>query len=307
MNWKKSQWWQRTLLRAILFRLLFRYNDGTYVLNERWDNLIILDACRFDVFEEVMREREMTGILEKRVSRGTNTGSFLKENFSNGRHEDIVYVSGNPYVSYFVRGKFFKIIPVWKYGWDQNYRTVRPETMYSFTLDAIKQYSGKRFVIHFMQPHEPYLSHVQYAKVALRGTSLLERRIPPRALNVYANGWFRYFPSLDRRTILQHYKQNLEIVMPYVEKLMKVLPGRTVVTADHGEALGEVVNKIVRVRLFGHCPGARIPALTNVPWLYEEREKAHKSTVRQEDADTEFLSEEEEKLIQERLKALGYD
>lgn len=56
------------------------------------------------------------------------------------------------------------------------------------------------------------------------------------------------------------YKSNLEIALRYVTKLVRKLSGHIVVTADHGEFLGEY-------GMYGHPPGRKLPELIEVPWL----------------------------------------
>ena len=47
--------------------------------------------------------------------------------------------------------------------------------------------------------------------------------------------------------------------MKEVERLKEQLPGRVILTADHGEAFGEY-------RLYGHGAGLRIEGLVKAPW-----------------------------------------
>jgi hypothetical protein len=42
------------------------------IFNEEWDNLIILDACKYDYFEKLLKKR-MKEKLEYRISQGSNT------------------------------------------------------------------------------------------------------------------------------------------------------------------------------------------------------------------------------------------
>lgn len=58
-----------------------------------WDTLVILDACRYDMFEEI---NETEGELEHRYSRGSCTPDFIRENFPEGEFHDTVYVTANP-------------------------------------------------------------------------------------------------------------------------------------------------------------------------------------------------------------------
>lgn len=36
-------------------RMLFGINEGENIINHDWDYLIILDACRCDIFKQVIR------------------------------------------------------------------------------------------------------------------------------------------------------------------------------------------------------------------------------------------------------------
>ena len=58
------------------------------------------------------------------------------------------------------------------------------------------------------------------------------------------------------------YEENLKLVLSYVNELVSYLrrEGLVVITADHGELLGER-------GLFGHPERVRVPELVEVPWL----------------------------------------
>ncbi len=85
-NWSDLIWWRNIFLYYILSPLLFKKNNSFYIFSEPWDNLIILDACRYDVFEEVFKKRNMKGKLEYRISRGSWTVEFLLENFGDEKN-----------------------------------------------------------------------------------------------------------------------------------------------------------------------------------------------------------------------------
>jgi len=250
----------------ILSALFFK-NSGMYVLEERWDNLIILDACRYDIFERVYRKGGMGGRLEYRFSRGTNTATFLIENFGYGKFEDIVYITANPMVNRFLEGRFYKIIPVWKAYWDDRSNTVPPSAVYYSVLEVLEKYPNKRLIIHFLQPHPPYPNGIGYHKVV---NGEVKCKIDKDCEINWRN--FRIRPiKVDK--LLEGYIENLKLALPYVKKLINILPGRTVVTADHGEAFGEIIHPLIPVRVYSHPRGIRIPALTKVPWLVVEMKK----------------------------------
>lgn len=132
------------------------------IMEEDWDYLIILDACRYDYFREA-HEKYLDGDLKKFVSPATGTKEWCEKVFQS-KYEDVVYVSANPHINsrgvgdIDVNGIFHKIIDVWDWGWDESKKTVPPSEVNREVLDAINDYPEKRFVVHYMQPHAPYLS-----------------------------------------------------------------------------------------------------------------------------------------------------
>lgn len=61
------------------------------------------------------------------------------------------------------------------------------------------------------------------------------------------------------------YTENLKIVLKYVSDLVEELPGdNIVVTADHGERLGENNH-------YSHASGVDDPLLLEVPWFKVEK------------------------------------
>jgi hypothetical protein len=47
-------WLRNTLLGRVLLPLLYPTNRGHYILDEKWDHLVVLDACRYDTFKKVI-------------------------------------------------------------------------------------------------------------------------------------------------------------------------------------------------------------------------------------------------------------
>jgi hypothetical protein len=58
-----------------------------------WDNLILLDACRYDTFEELATD--LPGELKKTESKAPATDPFLRANFSGKKRCETVYVTVN--------------------------------------------------------------------------------------------------------------------------------------------------------------------------------------------------------------------
>lgn len=129
-----------------------------------WDILIVLDACRYDFFEECY-ERYMEGSLKKVASEGNRTLEWLRQTFGNRYLEDVVFVSANPYINSkgdiagFDGTKHFgKIVDTWEGEWSDDLKTVKPRNVGKETRLAIAEHPDKQIISHFMQPHDPYLS-----------------------------------------------------------------------------------------------------------------------------------------------------
>jgi hypothetical protein len=257
----------------------FHRNPGKSVFDEAWDHLIILDDCRFDVFSELFEEKSLPGELRARFSLGSWTGEFLLKNF-NGTHDDVVYVTANPFVDKYLKGRFHRIISVWRRHWDGRYNTVPPGAVYRETIRAMRKYPDKRLVVHFLQPHHPYFALGSFRDNAMTRirNSVYKGKIslqtfpgePPN--EIYLSEIYAYFP-LPR--LIKAYTENLRVVVPYVELLLHKLGGRVVVTSDHGELFGERVTSILPIRVYGHGIG-RVPGLTLVPWWVVEEEDRSK-------------------------------
>ena len=239
-NYKDFYWWRTEILRYVfeIYSKKWKGNNGIYVLEEKWDNLIILDACRYDVLKEVMGER-----IGYRISRGSSTLEWIKEHFSGAKCHNIVYVTSNPWINRIASDAFYKVIPVWKDGWDEDLGTVHPKTTTEYAKEAAKRYPDKRLIIHYMQPHVPYI---------------VENDLPKRPMLELAKG------KLNPLDVWAVYKKSLEATLPYVYELIENLQGRTVISSDHGELFDK---KVLFYNFAGHPWGLHVPELIQVPWV----------------------------------------
>lgn len=85
----------RSAATSLALNLTYRSGTGIDIFERDWDNLIILDACRFDIFARV---NEIEGSLEAVRSRGSSTSEFIRENFAGRQFYDTVFVSSNTMV-----------------------------------------------------------------------------------------------------------------------------------------------------------------------------------------------------------------
>lgn len=65
--------------------------------------------------------------------------------------------------------------------------------------------------------------------------------------------------------VIDAYHENLDEVLPAVKHLLEELKGKTVVTSDHGNMLGERASPFP-VREWGHPRGLYMVGLIMVPW-----------------------------------------
>lgn len=255
-------------LKELAKKILFR-NKGEYVLDRDWDNLIILDACRYDAFVKVASEHGIRNVSYI-ISRGSCTFEFLQENFEGRDCRDIVYVTANPYVSLLLKDTVYKIIPVWDFGWNDKLKTVLPDIVYREALKAKQKYPDKRLIVHFMQPHEPYLDLYKY-NVPITGFEMARKEVEAGVMFRWMDKCIWEFVregKFDRGIAIEAYYNNVRLVFPYALNLAKILPGKSVITADHGEGFGERVALFARV--WGHPARVYTPVLTKVPWYEVE-------------------------------------
>jgi len=150
-------------------------NEKIDIISEDWDILIILDACRYDMFRKVYEEilGDMGGTLKKAISPATWTMDWLNKIFGNNFYKDIVYVSGNTFINskqkichrliigerkcFDGKKHFRRIVDVWDWGFDPEVGTTPPIEVSKAAVVSIDLNPKKRFILHYMQPHFPHI------------------------------------------------------------------------------------------------------------------------------------------------------
>lgn len=215
------------------------------VLDFEWKNCIIIDACRFDLYEKV------TGCSNYCISVGSNTQGWFDKTFEN-RYYDIAYVSANPLISKYrqerlqkERLKFFKMVPVWWFGWDADARGTDPEKVTKEALQVRRTYPDKKMIVHYLQPHKPFI-----------GENPINEQFGEEIIGVW-DQLRRNIVSQER--VWSGYEGNLRLVLKTVETLMEKLNGRTILSSDHGNMVGTC-------KFYGHLPNVRLKGLVKVPF-----------------------------------------
>lgn len=277
--------------------------DGIAVFNEDWDTLVVLDACRYDMFESI---NPLRGDLSSRISKGSSTPEWLQANFVGRDLRDTVYVTANPQLE---RNRenwdvmLHETINVWlEDGWDKATGTVRAETMTNAALDAAERFPNKRLVVHYMQPHYPFVpSETEFDKAHLQ--SISGDGSNPAGENVW-NQKFMGDLNISRNELWSIYVENLEYVLEHVAELLEDLSGRTVITSDHGNYVGERSSPIP-IQEYGHPRGLYDEPVVRVPWLVNEsgNRRITNSGNGKPESETRSI---EETIVEDRLQDLGY-
>lgn len=285
------------LLSWPFHRLNERYLDRALpetpnVMDRDWDTLVILDACRYDYFAS---RNWIPGDLQPTVVKGSRSWEFMQNNFLEGEYHDTVYVTANPYADRLPEGTFHHVDYLLD-EWNSEIGTIMPEAVRRTAVETNRQYPDKRLIVHFMQPHRPYLGEM---------AEELRRRIDLTGYRNEGDGLQIWGAAKQNEATVEEirraYGESLDIVLAEAEELVEALDGKTVITADHGEMLGERVFPMTS-RVWGHSEGFGTRLLRTVPWLTVDGEKRREIT-----ADTPETSDGlQDDTVSDRLKALGY-
>lgn len=252
----------RTGLKKIVFRGIenFDREEGKEMdlKQDEWQNLVILDACRHDLFEEVQGESDF------RYSPASNSSEFIIENFSDGDWSEVVYVTANPHFheSQFTEltGRkpeevFHTVFHSYEDKWDHEEATVMPEDILEDFETARKLFPNKKIIIHFMQPHYPFVN----SEIEAKGINpeLDHKKEDMSAWDLAEKGEY------SRKEIWNAYRENLKFVLDEIMEEFRQLENKTVITSDHGNLVGEK-------GFYGHPYKVHAKPLIKVPW-YEIR------------------------------------
>ena len=271
--------------------------DGVDVMSENWDNLIILDGCRYDTFEEL---NTIKGTLKRRISKASESSEFITRNFIGRDLHDTVYVTANPHAHLIPDDVFHAVISLLDSKWNDELKTVTPEAAAEAAQKSHDEFPDKRLIIHFMQPHFPFIGET--------GQAIKQAGIQQSASsddskeNTQIWKMLQYqIGSVDRDLVMKAYHENLELALPVVDELLSDLGGRSIVTSDHGNLAGDIIGPIP-CRGYGHPPKLYVPGLIEIPWLTVDR--GPRRTVC---PDPPLKSQDlQDETLRDRLEALGY-
>lgn len=262
------------LFVGLWLTLSTRLRFGTPAYERDWDLLVVLDSCRTDALAAVADEYDFLENQGAVWSAGSTSGEWVAHTFDRSYAPAVArtaYVTANPHSDEVLRNRLlppqYVAVPatwpdwnpvepdafglldeVWADASDERLGVVPPATVTDRAIVAGRDADLDRLVVHYMQPHAPYIADAVDGNVPVSGTCAE----PFEALR---RG------DADRETVWAHYLDNLRLVLDEVASLLEnVDADRVAVTADHGEAFGEW-------GFYEHPVGCPLPAVKRVPWV----------------------------------------
>lgn len=269
-------------------RHLYSHPEPTSIWEKDWDLLIILDACRVDWIEEVSGEYPFLDSIETIWSIGGHSKEWLDKTFKTIPQQtlsDTAYICAN-HNSGRIDHLPFAVLDDLGSGQIEDEFPIAPAHVVTDRAVSIGR-SGdfERVIVHYMQPHKPFFkTNSDRYDVTMEDWSV---------------GWGLYNSFLSgnrtKKDVRRGFIKNLRYVLEEVSLLLDNFDApTTVISADHGNALGESL-------LWDHHIGVQHPSIREVPWVITSA--SDKMTLSPKKYSKSELSEDE---LENRLKQLGY-
>lgn len=289
----------------------------TPIWSDEWDICLVVDACRYDQWCEVVPEYDWLS-----CSSGWSVGSASPEWYGETFQPDVLpqgerigVVTANPFASK-PEGRMPHLLadatPVdrhdsvtytdyvfddsWGCEVDGGYLDVtHPGVVTDRAHAAWTSRDLDRLVVHYMQPHLPFRSQPEWFADRDDLDTFGEPGKP------YATPGKEVWKQVrdgerTRSEVWRAYCDNLRWVLDDIDRLRRAVDAELLITSDHGNAIGEW-------GLWSHPPGAVVPELRRVPWV-------HTTGTRSGDFEPAPVTTDEESAkevsVEEKLQALGY-
>jgi hypothetical protein len=222
-------------------------------------------------------------------SSGSSSGEWHLKNFTSEYAEEMAQtglISANPYTDMHVDEADFQLLDeVWRTEFDEELGTIPADRVVDHVIKAHREVNPNRLIAHFMQPHYPF---VPDSTVSVGGGIPMQYDHTP---------WNTIWDALKNGDVSKEaawggYIDNLRYVLDHIKTLLNnVDADRVVITADHGNLLGEW-------GLYAHPQYVPLPTLKRVPWITTSA--TDNLTHTPVEGDTEQVA------VEDQLDALGY-
>ena len=149
-----------------------------------------------------------------------------------GEFHDTILISANPFAERLPRNTFFKFVSVAE---TTGAIATDPAVVTELAAEVARTHPDKRIVVHYMQPHTPHLGGVndRFKQCGISGVDDREEDDTYSVWEAVKNN------LITHAELRESYIENLHIVEAECQRLCELLEGKTVITSDHGEHLGE--------------------------------------------------------------------
>lgn len=294
------------------------FSHGRLIWEDDWDICLVVDACRWDLWQEVADGNWPTGGCGWSV--GSASPEWYGQTFDpeNLPDERIGVVTANPFASkpsdrmpeYLGEGtpihrhdlEFVDYIFEDSWGCEVGggyIDVTHPAAVTNRAFDAWTNHDLDRLVVHYMQPHIPFRAKPEwFAKrenLQHFGEPDLDAIEPQEDGGGNVEVWKEIRNGTrTREEVWEAYRDNLEWVLGDIDRLRTAVDADLLITSDHGNAIGEW-------GLWSHPPGFHTPQLRRVPWVHVEA--TQEAPFERVDGGLEVT---EERDVEEQLEALGY-
>jgi len=268
---------------------------GTNVFEREWDVLLILDATRLDMYQRII-DSEVDSIW----SVGSSSDEWMQHTFVPEYEEKLaetVYVTGNPFSEDECPDHVFAAVEeVWRDHWDAEAGTIKPGPITDQVIDRHRG-GAERVIGHYMQPHYPFIGERTGGDEKMTWDVMGDEAHQGGGLALWDQ--FLYGIRDDLPEVKAAYDDNLRYIRARVETVCENVEGQVVITADHGNALGEW-------GMWGHKPGMPHPKMRRVPWDVHEciDQKSYVPNTRATNVGIEAPGSDIDR--NEQLESLGY-
>lgn len=303
----------KTSIEEATVKGLSTYADykATPIWAVNWDICLVLDATRYDLWQEVAPEFDLP--TEYEYSVGSASVEWIAKTFSDEYRDtwqNTAHVSANPHTGhpsdfskhttdvYPLRERSIPYLDeVWVDQWhtQDGLKTVVPEKVTDRAMYAWDTQTGfEKLLVHYMQPHIPFRKHPEWSP----GWSNKLQFGKPLSQYGKKGDWKKLKDGeIDRDEFWDAYKDNLRWVLTEVQRWIESTDATLLITADHGNGMGEM-------GIYGHPPGNGLPELRKVPFVtvngINDRQMEYEI-----DANPPVVSSDDPGR-NERLEALGY-
>lgn len=304
------------------------HNPGTPIWEADWEVLVIMDACRVDLLEEVVDSGTDHGVVTSADSVGTFTSlgskssDWLRRNFTESYRDEIertAYVTGNPFTAKAGLDDDTAIIQEAKKTGNMDIvernvaRTGRPnlgvepaildEVWKTDWDDDISTIPARQITDRAIATWRDRPAHVDRMVIHymqphgpfVEDPELGEYGDADDFGTGFGNLWYQAGDTISVDRIWEAYRDNLEYVLEDVAILLENLDAdHVVLSADHGNAVGEF-------DVYGHPWDVVLPEIRRVPWI-----ETSATDTEQYVPDVEPATEATDSDIEDRLADLGY-